>query len=45
MVWACCKNRKGSEEVTGTETRRREEEGRPKLKWLDDVELDLSIRA
>jgi hypothetical protein len=31
---------KGSETVTGTETRRREIKTRHRIRWMDDVELD-----
>jgi len=38
---ACCKNGwwKDSKEVTGKQTRRKK--GMPRLRWMDDVQLDL----
>jgi hypothetical protein len=38
---ACCKNGwwKDSKEVTGKQTRRKK--GMPRLRWMDDIKLDL----
>ena len=33
---------KDGKEVTGKTTKRRKKEGRPRLKFMDDVELDLN---
>jgi hypothetical protein len=43
MAWACCEIgwRKGNKQVTERQTRWREKKGRPSLRWMDDVEMDL----